>query len=270
MFRGFSSSTLNKSPSFTRKRYRMLFAGLIKPISAWFASGSLILLLILWSPMRSSASGIDSEADHPAVIGFSSRTMTDGAPEGWQLQRYRGEPVMTMQKAEDLFYLTMTSSGDKAFGIKKELSLDLRQYPFLNWQWRANRLPPGGDIRRSDRDDQAMQLYLIFKTPRTLMALQEPSLGYIWDSEAPERLMVKSPQRSMGAVRYIVVRSGANGLGQWHREKRNVFDDGRNAFRDVRNGEPLCQVRGALLFINTHHTKGEAEADIGEIYFSRK
>jgi hypothetical protein len=220
--------------------------------------------------MRSSASGINIETGLPTVIGFSSRTMPGGAPEGWTLQRYRGDPVMTMQKSEDHFYLRMISSGNTAFGIRKELSIDLREYPFLNWQWRANRLPQGGDIRLADKDDQAIQLYLIFKTPGTMMALQESSLAYIWDSEAPQGLIIKSPQRLMGAVRYIVVKSGSYTAGQWHREKRNVFDDGQRAFHDVRKSEPLGLIRGVLIFINTHHTKGEAEADIGEIYFSRE
>jgi hypothetical protein len=246
------------------------FSDPMKPRIASIIFGSLVLLLSLGITPQSSASGINSETDQTTVIGFSSSAMPGGVPEGWALQRYRGEPVMRMQKAEDLVYLTMISSGDTAFGIKKELPLDLKERPFLNWRWRANRLPQGGDIRRADKDDQAIQLYLIFKTPGTVMAFQEPALAYIWDSEAPPGLTVRSPQRLMGAVRYIVVRSGANAAGQWHREKRNVFDESQRAFHDVRKGGQLGLIRGALLFINTHHTKGEAEADIGEIYFSRE
>ena len=204
------------------------------------------------------------------ISGFSARVMKDGAPEGWVVQRYRGEPVMTMHAKEGPPYLRMFCKGDTAFGIKKELGVDLREYPVLNWQWRVNRLPQGGDVRRADKDDQALQIYLIFGTPGTTAAFREPTLSYIWDSEAPRGLLLKSPQRWLGAVRYLVVKSGEDAMGQWHREKRNVLIDSRHAFSDLEKKAPLDMIRGILVFTNTHHTKGEAEADIGEIFFSRE
>jgi hypothetical protein len=177
---------------------------------------------------------------------------------------------MTVNSMDGPPYLRMVCKGDTAFGIKKELAVNLREYPFLNWQWRVNRLPQGGDVRRADRDDQALQIYLIFGTPGTATSFREPTLSYVWDSAAPKGLFVKSPQRWLGAVHYLVVKSGADPKGQWYREKRNVSIDSWNAFGDIEKRAPLDLVRGILLFINTHHTKGEAEADIGEIFFSRE
>jgi len=241
----------------------------MNPIPAWITFGCLLWLFTACLPRQSSAAAIPADGDLLPVTGFSSRAMPGGAPEGWTLLQYRGDPVMTMQKDEDHHYLRMISSEERAFGIRKEISVDLREYPYLNWQWRVNRLPPEGDIRRADRDDQALQIYLIFKTPGTMLSFQEPSLSYIWDSRAPRGLMVGSPQRSMDTVRYIVVRSGTEALGQWHWEKRNVSTDSRNAFINTGKSQPLEIIRGILLFINTHHTKGKAEADMGEIFFSR-
>jgi hypothetical protein len=242
----------------------------LKWIPWLFLSGCLIGWFLYVAQEGASASEAKKTSATLPVSGFSARVMSDGAPEGWVVQRYRGEPVMTLNTMESPSYLRMVSQGDAAFGIKKDLAVDLRETPFLNWQWRVNGLPKEGDIRRADRDDQALQIYLSFGTPGTATAFREPTLAYIWDSEAPEGLLVKSPQRWLGAVRYLVVKSGAGAKGRWHREKRNVSIDSRNAFGDLTRKAPLDQIRGILLFTNTHHTKGEAEADIGEIFFSRE
>ncbi|MDA8126172.1 MAG: DUF3047 domain-containing protein [Deltaproteobacteria bacterium] len=239
-------------------RYRLL-------IVFWCLSGWLCCAL----PGQASASEA-RKTPETLPVAFPSPAMQDSAPEGWALQRYRGEPAMAMKVLDGPPYLRMVSQGDRAFGIKKELAVNLRETPFLNWQWRVNRLPQGGDIRRADRDDQALQIYLIFGTPGSSTSFREPTLAYIWDSEAPRGLLVKSPHRWLGAVRYLVVQSGADLKGQWHREKRNVLIDSRRAFGDLTRKAPLDQIRGILLFTNTHHTKGEAEADIGEIFFSRE
>lgn len=241
----------------------------MSPIIIWLSLGCILGTFAFCLPPRSSASAENIAMDHLKVTGFSSQSMPGGAPEGWTLLRYRGNPVMTMHKTED-YYLRMMSSGDRAFGIRREVSVSLRQYPYLNWRWRVNRLPPEGDIRRIDRDDQAMQIYLIFKDPETIMAFHKPSLAYIWDSRAPQGLLVGSPQPSMDSVRYIVIRSGADTLGQWHREKRNVLTDSRHAFITAGKARPLETIQGILLFTNTHHTRGEAEADVGDIFFSRE
>lgn len=207
-------------------------------------------------------------ADIVKVAYFNSPELVEGAPMGWTRERYRGEADLRMERDAAGIFLCLASRGDTASGVRNEFSLDLATHPFLNWRWRVHNLPQGGDIRRADRDDQAAQIYVIYKKAGMQMSLQPPALGYIWDNEAPRGLTAKSPQRLLGNVRYVVMRDKTDTLGQWRSEKRNLLEDGRNAFPELQGEKFPRWVRGILLFINTHHTNGEAAGDIGGLCFS--
>jgi len=200
---------------------------------------------------------------------FRASGNRQGIPDGWQLLRHKGNPVFMITQDEKWSYLTMTSRGRTAFGIRKEISVDIHSYPYLHWNWKAIRLPEGGDIRRRDRDDQALQIYMIFPGAGFPELSTSPTIAYIWDNEAPKGLMTRSPQPAMGYVRYIVIRNKTDALGNRCQETRNILEDYRKLFADISNGEPQGPVRSILLFINTHHKKGEAEGQIGDIYFSQ-
>ena len=54
------------------------------------------------------------------------------------------------------------------------------------------------------------------------------ALCYVWDTRAPEGTMV--PNAYTDRVKMIVVQSGAQQLGEWVTESRNIHDDYRDAF----------------------------------------
>jgi Protein of unknown function (DUF3047) len=57
------------------------------------------------------------------------------------------------------------------------------------------------------------------------------AIGYIWDSSAPVGTVIR--QSSGAAERaLVVVRSGPSGLGAWHRDKRDAYQDYRDIFGD--------------------------------------
>lgn len=202
------------------------------------------------------------------MTNFSDSHLENGAPAGWRLQRYKGSPSLNLEKSGGHFYLRMKSSGNTAFGVRKEISIDVRKYPFIHWTWRAQRLPVGGDVRQADRDDQVLQVYVIFPGEGIFNIIKSPTIAYVWDNEAPKGLMIQSPQKGMENVRYIVLRNKVDTLGRWRQEKRNLYEDYKKVFKDVKNGEPSGPVKGLMLFINTHHTESNAEGVIGNMYFS--
>jgi len=53
----------------------------------------------------------------------------------------------------------------------------------------------------------------------------------------------------------------------WYTEKRNVYEDYRMLFRDIRNGEPP-EIIGIVLYINSQRTQTSAEALIHDVFFS--
>jgi hypothetical protein len=165
----------------------------------------------------------------------------------------------------------MISSGETAFGFRKEIYVDIEAHSYLHWSWKATKLPAGGDIRRKDSDDQSIQIYLSLQIPgEGSLFSPPPALAYIWDNGAPKGILVKSPQAMLGNVRYLVLRNGKDSLGIWFTEKRNILKDVYRAFGQPSSGSKPIIVKGVLLFINTHHTKSDAEGCIGNIYFSNQ
>jgi hypothetical protein len=203
------------------------------------------------------------------VAGFDSAQMQKGVPPGWELDRREGTPYLKLEKGSDIYCLHMRSDGESSFGIKKGIKVDINRYPFLNWRWKVTRLPEGGDVRKSDTDDQAMQFYVAFTPTGFPAALNTPVLGYIWDNEAPKGWTGRSTHIGGGKLRYVVVRNNTDQMGQWHTEKRNIYEDYKKLFKDIRGGAPPGLTHGVQFHINSQNTASAAEGYICDIYFSR-
>jgi Protein of unknown function (DUF3047) len=226
---------------------------------------SATILVLLYGTIGAST----TEIIH--VVQFQTIVSKGGLPSDWSLQEYRGTPSFKINQNALPPHLQMISSGETAFGFRKNIYVDIQAYPYLNWTWKATRLPKGGDIRKKDRDDQSIQIYLALQIPGGGgLFSTPPSLAYIWDNEAPKNILVKSPQSMLSNVRYLVLRNGKDNIGMWFTEKRNILKDVHRAFDGRSSGSGPIMVKGVLLFINTHHTGSDAEGCIGNIYFSNQ
>jgi len=203
------------------------------------------------------------------ITDFSSAELKDGAPEGWKLDTLRGRADLKLVPGNPGYTLHMKSDSESFFGIRRSFPVNPEEYPWLNWIWKVQELPEGGDVRNGDTNDQAIQVYLIFKDTGWPAKLNSPIIGYIWDSEPPRETVASNHGRVGMMVRYIVVRNKEDGLDAWHREKRNVLEDFRKLFPDIDGGAPR-QIVAVGFFINSHHTKSGAESLLADAYFSRE
>ncbi len=203
------------------------------------------------------------------VTKFAPQQISDSIPAGWITENNGGTSFIRVEKEADNYCFHLVSDPESSFGIKKGVKVDIKEYPFLNWRWKVKRLPSGGDVRKSGKDDQAIQLYIAFPSTGFPAKLNTPVIGYIWDNEAPKEWSGRSPQIGGRRLRYIVVRNKTDALGQWHTEKRNIYEDYRKLFKDIRNGEPQGETQGVQLHINSQHTRSAAESYICDIYFSK-
>ena len=185
-----------------------------------------------------------------------------GIPNGWQGQSW-GSPnydSFSIEAEGPARVLHMKSQNDGST-INKELKLDLKPNCVLQWRWKAVVLPKGADSRKKETDDQGVQVYVTF--PRFPQAVRSRIIGYVWDTAAPVGTIVKSEKA--GTVTYVVVKSGAEGLGQWHTESRNVCEDFKKIY-----GEELNEPLGALsVAIDSNDTRSTAESYVGEIVFKK-
>jgi len=180
-------------------------------------------------------------------------------PGGWTVKEWRGKADISVVKTVFGNAIHMKSAGTSS-AVYKAVSLDTREYPNINWRWRVTRLPSGADVRKKASDDQAVQVYVVF--PRWPEQVNSRLIGYIWDSAAPQGLVIKSAKSKNTG--YVVVKSGHEGLGDWFHEKRNVHEDYRALFKEE---PPLAG--SVTIMIDSDDTKSVAEAFVSDIYFSK-
>jgi hypothetical protein len=187
---------------------------------------------------------------------------TKGIPPGWQGHKW-GTPKydFTVVQDGDKRALLLKSDNDSS-SISKELKVDAKQYPILEWRWKVIEIPPKGDARKADTDDEAAQIYVTF--PRFPTAVRSRIIGYIWDSTQP--VGATFPSDKVSTVRYIVVRSGSADLGKWVTETRNVIDD----FKKLYGEDPDEPVGAVTISINSQNTRSRAESAFGEILFKKR
>jgi hypothetical protein len=193
------------------------------------------------------------------VDSFTAGVDEKGIPKGWSQEKEPGpQSKIALGQERDLPFVQLFSVND-AFGIKKEFSFDIRKYPYLTWRWKATRLPKGGDIRKRETDDQAGQIYVLF--PRFPAMINTRSVGYIWDAATP--VGTSGTSTAYSKMKYVVLQTGTEKLGQWIWETRNVYEDYKKYFQ-----ENPPEVGAVLLYINTQHTQSSAEIFYGDIFFS--
>jgi len=184
-----------------------------------------------------------------------------GIPEGWQGQNW-GSPkhdfTVESESADSVLHL---KSDNDSSTITKEIKVDVRQYPILQWRWKVVLLPKGGDARRKETDDQAAQLYVTF--PRFPSAVRSRVIGYIWDTTAPAGAIF--PSQKVSTVTFVVVRSGDADLGKWLPETRNVLED----YRRIYGEGPGESVGAVSISINSQNNSTRAESFFGEILFRK-
>ena len=121
-------------------------------------------------------------------------------------------------------------------------------------------LPAGGHACHKSTDDEAAQVYVVWQ--RAPEAARSRIIGYVWDSTAPAGTICKSEKTS--TVTYVVLRSGADELGKWITESRNVAEDFRKIY-----GEAPDKPTALLLGIDSDDTHSSAESFIGPTVFTR-
>jgi hypothetical protein len=194
------------------------------------------------------------------VERFVQGVMKKNIPEGWYLEEKAGTPEVKIEKTGRNFVLRLLSDNS-SFGLKKEIDFDIKEYPYLNWQWKVSRLPEKGDFSRKETDDQAAQVYILF--PRFPATLNTELVGYLWESNGKNKDREGvSPAWTKSKV--IVLQAGSEKLNQWITEKRNVYEDYKRLF-----GKEPPRVGGLVLYINSQHTRTKAETAFGPIYFSK-
>ena len=183
-----------------------------------------------------------------------------GIPPGWEGQKW-GRPAYDFSVVEDggrkVLHLRSKDDGST---ISKDVKgkVNLRETPILEWSWKAVTLPAGGDSRKKELDDQAVQVFVVW--PRFPEMVRSRIIGYVWDTTVPVGTIARSEKTS--TVTYIVLRSGPGELGKWMTERRNVREDFKKVY-----GEDPEDPAAVSISIDSNDTKSVAESFVGPLAF---
>ncbi len=191
------------------------------------------------------------------IIDFTDSEGKSGIPAPWKLRVNEGTAyaeVMTDGGGPALYLRSSKSS----FSLERELALDVLEFPYFNWTWKALIIPARGDLRKRSRNDQVLQILVAFEGRKIM--------SYVWDSNAPEGTIT---DESIGiplfvTVKVLVVKTGNSDTGKWLTMTRNIHDD----YRKIFNEEPR-KIRGIRVQTNSQYTGDCAEGLVKSLVFSK-
>lgn len=181
-----------------------------------------------------------------------------GDVAGWKSRSFAGETRYGLEFHAGRQVLHAVSNAS-ASGLYREVTIDLKETPYLHWSWRVGNLLATQDERSKTGDDYAARIYVVFSGGPLLWRTR--AINYVWSSHQPPGS--EWPNAFTANARMIAVRSGAAAVGQWVHESRNVSDDYRRIF-----GDDPGDVSAVALMTDTDNTGQAAEAWFGDIWFA--
>jgi len=190
----------------------------------------------------------------------SVSVLRGGDLTAWHKKEFAGDTRYTPVRENEMAAIAAYSDGT-ASGMVREITVDLTQTPFLNWQWRVANVLTGNDERSKQGDDYAARVYVVVSGG--LFFWKTRAVNYVWSSHQPVGTVW--PNAYTSNAQMLAVRSGTAQLGQWVTEKRNVREDLRKLF-----GEDIREIHAVAIMTDTDNTSAQASAYYGDIYFSNE
>jgi hypothetical protein len=239
-----------------------------------------ILFMIIFSPPFFS--GTNAQPGDVIEVGkFSVEQVGNGPPAGWKRLTFkkidRHTTYMLIKDGDTVVVKAVAESS--ASGLVREIKIDPKEFPVVQWRWKVTNILKKGDVRRKEGDDYPARIYVTFEYDSSKLGFfekakyeavrllygQYPPIGainYIWESKLPQGMMIPNPYTNR--VIMIVVESGETKLNQWVSEERNIYGDYKKAF-----GQEPPMISGVAIMTDTDNTGEKATAYYGDILFKR-
>jgi len=137
--------------------------------------------------------------------------------------------VFSIRKEDGKNILQMESDCATASVVCNPKGFNISDAPIVRWCWKVNTLPEGADGRFSDKDDQAIGIYI-----GSGSYFSKKSISYRWDTETP---IGSEGNCVYGAgsikVKWFTLRNKNDKLNEWVIEERNWLDDYKKAWGEI-------------------------------------
>ncbi|HEY6728785.1 MAG TPA: DUF3047 domain-containing protein [Polyangiaceae bacterium] len=190
------------------------------------------------------------------VLESFSSSKVGAFPQGWRtkeadqmaLATQGGRFVVEQDGARKVLHVI---HRDQAITIGKAFDgWDLKQYPVLQFQWKAMKLPTGGNENSMSQNDCSAAVYGFWDIG---FPFKVNSIKYTWSSTLKVGTEIS---KRLGHDFVRVMQSGAAGVGQWHTVQVDVRSDYRRLFKVEDPPGP----NGIAILTDADATGSEAEA----------
>ncbi len=163
-------------------------------------------------------------------------------------------------------HLSIRAEGRRAAsGLVLPVNIDVEACPYLEWEWRVEKLQESASLYEADLEDVAASIWVMFGDPEpgpwgAITAPKPvPTLRYVWTTDKiQEETIIDSPSQP-GVIRSIVVQGGIVSPLAWESEKRDLAADYQAAF----GGLPKSNVLAVALVTGNYHTQEPVVAHYG-------
>ena len=192
-------------------------------------------------------------AADPAILLTFESDEVGKPPQGWISKG--GDPAKVYSvRAEEGKRYVRASSERSVVALGYEKAWPLKDFPILQWQWRAVVFPENTDERKKGGADSVLGIYTVFGHWPFMKTIK-----YIWSDTIPEGETFDSPHAFHTKI--IVVRSGRDRAGEWITERRDVLADYARFFKEKR--PPVA--RGIAIMTDSDSTRTRAVGDYADI-----
>ncbi len=152
-----------------------------------------------------------------------------GFPQGWGAQRsvVTAHETYAIQKEDDISFLRAKKASQRVY--TKQMTWNPKTHPILVWRWRLQAVPEGEEF-----------IAAVYPSLDTDLMFIPVNTKYVWSGTLP---VGSIKEGGMFSSTEIVIRSGAEPIGEWVEERINVYED----FLEIHNHEPAALAWGISL-----------------------
>jgi hypothetical protein len=194
-------------------------------------------------PPRFSASGLD---------GWKNESIVTVKPTAYSVVDDAGTKVVAAQCQDSASFEGWAGT------------VDLKETPLLNWRWKIAQLYAGLDERVKGSSDFPARVYVI--AGKRWLPWSMHTLEYAWSNGEYKAASWTSPYSgAMGQAMVVPVRTGADGVGEWQQQTRDVQADFKQFF-----GIDVDKIGAVALMSDCDDAHGKGQAWFGDLQFSAR
>ncbi|WP_447970845.1 DUF3047 domain-containing protein [Nitrospira sp. M1] len=189
---------------------------------------SVILVALVFSVDFTQGVFAQSETESILIEDFSQPD-ENGFPQQWDAQRSKvtAQETYVIGQEDGVSFLKSHNASQRVY--TKNMSWDPRTHPILTWRWRVRSVEEGTEL-----------IAAVYPSLDTDLMFIPVNTKYVWSVNQP---VGTTKEGGMFGSTEVVIRSGAEQVGEWVEERINVYED----FKDIHQHEPAPKAWGISL-----------------------